>query len=357
MDFQKFVVSRDDSIYEAWPDIVLTDTGKLICVFTECAHHVDRDKSRLVMVESTDRGRTWSKKRQIGEAGNQAKYFNNVRIKKLSDGRLAIISDRVYENERNFAEIVMWFSDDDGANWTDGVTIHAKGIVPDFKEISTGRWLLSAHFYGENNKLEQYIWYSDDKGKTWSDRITVAADPNYNLCEGSIFEAKNGTLIMFMRENSARGYDCFKAFSYDGGETWDSLYNVPIPACHRPVSGYLQDGRILITYRFMQGGGVGRFGHFGAGTQNTFMAITDEESALMKERRTQMARIIPLDYDRAVRSTDTGYTGWVQFPDGEVYIVNYIVDDAPAAYIRGYSVNINDLYIDTHKNVLRGLND
>jgi sialidase-1 len=29
---QKFNVSRDDSIYEAWPDVVLTDGGKLICV-------------------------------------------------------------------------------------------------------------------------------------------------------------------------------------------------------------------------------------------------------------------------------------------------------------------------------------
>ena len=40
---QKFNVSRDDSIYEAWPDVVLTDGGKLICVFSECEHHKNRE--------------------------------------------------------------------------------------------------------------------------------------------------------------------------------------------------------------------------------------------------------------------------------------------------------------------------
>jgi sialidase-1 len=35
----------------------------------------------------------------------------------------------------------------------------------------------------------------------------------------------------------------------------------------------------------------------------------------------------------------------VQFPDGEIYIVNYIVDDAPKAHIRGYSVREEDFIL------------
>ena len=65
MAIQKFYVSRDDSIYEAWPDLVLTDGGKLICIFTECKHHGDRALSRLMITESLDRGRTWSLKKQF----------------------------------------------------------------------------------------------------------------------------------------------------------------------------------------------------------------------------------------------------------------------------------------------------
>ena len=39
---EKFTISRDDSIYEAWPDVALTRTGRLVCAFTECLHHLDR---------------------------------------------------------------------------------------------------------------------------------------------------------------------------------------------------------------------------------------------------------------------------------------------------------------------------
>ena len=35
MDIKKYVVSNDPKMYEAWPDVVLTDGGKLICVFSE----------------------------------------------------------------------------------------------------------------------------------------------------------------------------------------------------------------------------------------------------------------------------------------------------------------------------------
>ena len=99
------------------------------------------------------------------------------------------------------------------------------------------------------------------------------------------------------------------------------------------VAGYLRDGRIMITYRFMQGGK----GWLGAWTQNFFAAVTDEQSAVSVRRDEASVRIMPLDYDRSPKA-DLGYSGWVQFPDGEIYVVNYIVDDAiDKGQIRGYS--------------------
>jgi sialidase-1 len=53
---------------------------------------------------------------------------------------------------------------------------------------------------------------------------------------------------------------------------------------------------------------------------------------------------MPLDYDRNEKP-DTGYTGWVQFEDGEIYVVNYIKDDASKAQIRGYSFYPNDIIL------------
>ena len=56
------------------------------------------------------------------------------------------------------------------------------------------------------------------------------------------------------------------------------------------------------------------------------------------------ARFAFLDNDRAL-SADSGYSGWVQLPDGTLYVVNYITDDAPRAHIRGYVVGRDDWYL------------
>ena len=80
MGIEKLVVSRDDSIYEAWPDVVLTAGGKLICVFSECEHHLDRTNARIMLCESSDRGRTWTPKIPLTEKGTKEEYFNCARI-------------------------------------------------------------------------------------------------------------------------------------------------------------------------------------------------------------------------------------------------------------------------------------
>lgn len=339
---QKYSVSRDDRIYHAWPDLVMTSSGKLICVFTECVHHRDRHDSRVVYCQSLDRGRTWSEKKALTPKTQPDDHYNNPRIRRLNDDTLVIICDKIqnYENNERSADVSLWFADSEGNSWSEPIKTPAMGIVPEFQELRSGRWILAAHFKGsETGKLEQYMWYSDDRGKTWSDRIVIAADVRYNLCEVSILELSDDTLIAFMRENTETGCDCLKSISHDGGETWHGVYNVPIPACHRPVAKFLQDGSIMLTHRYIQGGPS-----FGQRTQNLFAAFMSEESALETVRNRQSVRIMPIDYDRSP-NPDLGYTGWLQFDDGEIYVVSYIVDDAPKGQIRGYSFRMEDVIL------------
>ena len=91
----RFTVSRDDSVYEAWPDLLLLPSGRLVCTFTECTHHRNRDRSRIVFTYSDDRGRTWAPKRPLSEYGDRDFYFNNSRLSLLPGGTPVVICDRV----------------------------------------------------------------------------------------------------------------------------------------------------------------------------------------------------------------------------------------------------------------------
>lgn len=332
----KYTVSRDDNWYEAWPDVALTEDNKLICVFSQCTHHGDRSATRLMIIESTDRGRTWGNKRPFTELTSGLPYWNCARITRLRDGRLVIVADQISKEKENGGRNFLWIGDSEGTRWTGPIETPLEGIVPDkLCELSSGRWLLSAH-----TKKGQWLQYSDNQGESWSEPVLVASHPDLRLCEVSILPLKDGTLVAFLRENSGQGLDCYKTISYDQGESWSELYRVPLPGCHRPVSGLLQSGHILITYRFMQGGK----GWLGTWTQNFFAALTDQQSAKAQERREQWTRIMPIDFDRSPVA-DLGYSGWVQFEDGEIYVVQYIVDDALKGQIRGYSLREEDFLI------------
>jgi hypothetical protein len=344
---EKFTVSRDDNIYEAWPCLVLLPSGKMVCVFVECTHHGDRSYTRIMLADSQDRGRTWTPKRPLTKGTKGFPFWNNPRISLLRDNRLAVICDRLdseekskrIEDYRNF----LFFSSNEGISWSEPIETPALGIVPDkLLELSRGRWIISCHGdEGDFGYLTQRLWYSDDQGQSWSDPVIVARQENFNFCEASILPVNDNTLVAFLRENSSKGRDCFKTISHNCGESWSEPIRFPLPGCHRPVAGFLNDGKIMITHRFMQGGK----GWLGSWTQNFFAAITDIDSVLALKRNDGWTRILPIDFDRSSKS-DTGYSGWVQFDDGEIFIVNYIKDDSPKCQIRGYSLWPKDFLID-----------
>lgn len=347
---EKFTVSRDDGIYHAWPDAALTPSGKLVCVFSECTSHNDRSYTRIVCVSSDDRGRTWTEKRAVSEATHAREaYWNCARITQLRDGRLAVVCDFIRSSENaSDAEINLsnhiWYSSDDGVSWEGPFRMEGVfGIVPDkLAELENGDWIIGAHNCDSSAGVwTQRCWLSEDKGKTWKGPFIIAQSNNLKLCEGSIIEISANKLVCFMRENSQLGLPAYKSISEDGGRTWSELYGYPIPGCHRPVAGKLKSGELFLTCRYCPE--AAPFPVPGKRFQNTLAVIAGTESALAKTSNVAL-RIMPLDYDRA-KQPDSGYTGWVQFSDGEIYVVNYIIDDAPKGQIRGYSLFINDFYI------------
>lgn len=339
MSIEKFFISRDPVYYEAWPDVVLTGDGTLVCVFCQCTHHKDRSYTRIMQTESSDRGRTWSPKHPVTEGTeDRPYYFNCPRIFRLSGERLGLLVDRIRhhldEGAPDAADLLLFESADNGRSWSAPRRLPLSGIVPDkLVRSDSGRLFLSAH-HSFQGRLAPFLISSDDGGETWTSPRKMAYDPDCELCEASLLPLGGGVIAALLRDNTCRGADCRKLISRDDGETWSSLLDFPLPGGYRPVAGLLNDGRILITYRFCQGGRRA----IGANTQNLFAALTTRADLLEEQRSQTSVNILPVDHDRSVHA-DTGYSGWVQFPDGEIYIVNYIVDDAgDRAQIRGYSL-------------------
>ena len=218
-----------------------------------------------MLTESEDRGQSWTLKRPLTDGTQGLPYYNCGRIMQLKDGRFVIMVDKIYNRGEGGGRIQLYFSENDGQTWSDPVETPARGIVPDkLLELDSGRWTLSCHDKeADFGYLVQRLWLSDDQGQTWSEPIVVGRQAGLNLCEVSIFPMDGQTLVAFMRENPFQGWDRFKAISHDNGETWGDLIKFPLPACHRPVAGWLQNGQIMILYRFIQGG---KRGFLGGGT-------------------------------------------------------------------------------------------
>ena len=48
-----------------------------------------------------------------------------------------------------------------------------------------------------------------------------------------------------------------------------------------------------------------------------------------------------IDHDRSIHC-DGAYSGWVQRPSGDLFVVQYINDDGPYAHIRSYEIGRSD---------------
>jgi len=103
----------------------------------------------------------------------------------------------------------------------------------------------------------------------------------------------------------------------------------------------MRSGEIAITYRFCSG----------VSTSLALYVETPEEATRRRDPapddyRTDyhQCRFAFLDNDRSLHP-DSGYSGWVQLPSGDLYVVNYVTDDAPRPYIRGYIVSRYDWFL------------
>jgi len=384
---QKFTLSRDDHLYACFPDIARTPEGTLVCVYRESMGHAPFPFSRLVIRRSLDEGKNWTDRQILFEcvtkpesidehrawleADALAGYeetrnrihndwqigssINCPRLACLADGALFLIADFASWDDQNQIHWTnrIWRSKDRGLTWEGpepgGLP---EGLVPSVNQLRNGEIMVGLTREGE--KLTQFVCRSGDGGCTWTDPVYIPDPWDLNLCEGSFFQLEDGLIVGILR--STKGDQGYKTFSDDGGQTWRGPFETHMPNLEgRPKAGLLSSGEVCITYRH--------------GAPNECLAMhvatragirAEKKGRLLKRQPTPedipgmerkelpeyMTHYYPgrtfyIDIDRSVHR-DSGYSGWVQLGNGDIYVVDYINDDAPLAQIRGYRINRSD---------------
>ena len=359
---QKITVSRNNEVYEAFADIAQAADSTLVCTYRESLCHGAVPFSRVMVRRSHDGGYTWGPAQLVIERTRKETAagrgrLNCSRITACTDGTLLLVVDLMFKSQLDPAPAMnlMFLSHDNGATWEGpretGIT---DGIVPSIKELSNGALLLGVTRLRTNDEQlsgleeQQTVYRSIDGGASWEGPFTVPlldTPPVTGKCwrfsEGDFAELDDGSILVYMREDG-EGLSGWKSISTDGGCTWSQPYRTQMMSCAgRPSVGRVRSGEIVITYRFCSG--VSTSLGLYVETPQEARRFTPLNPNNYKTEYPQ-GRFAFLDNDRSL-SPDSGYSGWIQLPSGDLYVVNYTTDDAPRAQIRGYIVGREDWFL------------
>ena len=336
MEITKFTISRNDAFMEGWPDLIKLKSGRLIVAYNECTSHTDRHNTHITIRTSDDNGTSWSDKIYVGEETHHGNQYNSIRINQMSDEKIILVCDRINGSETSDGCLLHMFESlDDGTTWSDATITNIEGYCSDkVREMSDGSYLICISKYNKKTGKSEIIAHkSYDNGRTWTKGVLAATSDKYTFIEPAVLTLNDGVLCVFLRENSQKGYNGFVVYSSDNGETFGDISEIPIPGMHRPFVGYLSDGRIMLSYReFLKPLNTENF----KGTSANLKMLIFSEDMLKKANFFETHLI---DHDNA-EFPDQGYSAWVQLDNNSIIMANYIVDDAPNAYIRGYMINL-----------------
>ena len=256
-------VARNDDLYEAFPDICRLPSGKLLCIYREADVHV-ASTSRIILIESDDRGRTWTNPRQLDERLTFAQdlaVWNAPRIGQLPDGRLVVNIDAfVFPEDAadwNWPQSLLssltylWFSEDDGRTWTERHLTEVQGFCTDkILALTADHWLTAVAYWSIRfpGAFRLHTVHSHDGGLTWPLSALTAEQDGYQHDEPSVVRLEDGRLLCVMRENVHTTRPSHYVLSEDDGYTWSTPRPAPFYG-DRPAAGLLQSGKLLAIYR------------------------------------------------------------------------------------------------------------
>jgi hypothetical protein len=248
-----------------FPDMIKLDDGRLLVGYRDSVSHIAQD-GRILVVESSDDGRTWSAPRV---AVDTAIDDRDPKLVQLRDGTILMNFFRTdwtgYPGKP--ATLVGTFvarSTDGGATWSEPVQVgtamsgpsdvivgayyagHAATHGP-IVELPDGDLLVP--LYGrlpEGGSGPATVVRSTDGGLTWpkEGEAFIGRTAGLDYQEPNLSVLRDGTLLSILRTSRNIAY---LSWSDDGGRSWSTPVDSGLPASsHHQLS--LRGGSILFTY-------------------------------------------------------------------------------------------------------------
>lgn len=227
--------------------------------FREGQH--DHSPSAIAEIHSDDAGRTWSEPRVVVPTGSYQNIMS-VSLLRLASGRIARFH-AVKTNKWLSCQIVLSYSDDEGATWTAPRQItSAPGyfVLNNDRVIQTqsGRLIVPLGYHRTRGTADERdswdsraiaMWiYSDDEGLTWREADswwTLPVASGSGLQEPGLVELRDGLLYSWCRTDQGEQW---AMLSRDGGRTWGAPQPTSLRSPTSPASiKYLPGTRTLLA--------------------------------------------------------------------------------------------------------------
>lgn len=368
--------------YLAHPDLVMTDAGKLICMYPS-----GHGKGAIVTKTSDDYGNSWSERlSDTPPSWEKSQETPTLYHLDLSDGstKLILVSgnpiwgdgSEYYANGFNCS-----VSCDDGKTWSefenfygvrwaaaqpskptdyDNLSDENKLLRPDYDDngnakaydaivamssltrlkengVYVDRWLGTFHDHAFVN-YATILTFDESGNAQWSQPRryleTWRSDEELsNICEVEIIRpvAPNDNVLILMARANSRKTNSIISFSYDEGETWSQPKELPKELCGDRFKAEYDPttGKLLISFRqilpgikpnlFSNENFVGRNWVAWVGTYEDLLSYADDDAS---NDRLGEAMIVLGTNNVLGSSGDNGYSGTV-CKNGTFVLVSY----------------------------------
>ncbi len=237
--------------YLAFPDIVKTNDGKILCVFYNGWSHLslgndkkgENNGGRILMIISSDSGRSWSESKIIIDTPMDDR---DPSLLMVSDGTIICNFFSVVGTEK-FIKLQTYTSTsfDVGAHWSNP-KLAASGVATSSPIIETQKkFLLPVYDFLQNENSKCFVLESND-GVSWYSLKPIIDDRIIALSEPSLISFKDKIIAIARADDNNLHMQASESF--DNGLTWGLKFDIGFPG-EAPYLFNYNDSILLLAHR------------------------------------------------------------------------------------------------------------